>query len=93
MIRMVGDAIPQVEQLSAVQSEVADTLHQRNRDSGQMSAKREGRHRHLQVAIWYWPEKGTWEVSFICRSGEGNEVLDYSMANRKKPYFILGRYA
>ncbi|KAJ1163300.1 hypothetical protein NDU88_003760 [Pleurodeles waltl] len=23
----------------------------------------------------------------------GNEVLDYSVANREKPYFILGRYA
>ncbi|KAJ1213418.1 hypothetical protein NDU88_001055 [Pleurodeles waltl] len=22
-----------------------------------------------------------------------NEVLDYSVANREKPYFILGRYA
>ncbi|KAJ1198887.1 hypothetical protein NDU88_002726 [Pleurodeles waltl] len=24
---------------------------------------------------------------------EGNEGLDYSVANREKPYFILGRYA
>ncbi|KAJ1194732.1 hypothetical protein NDU88_004018 [Pleurodeles waltl] len=23
----------------------------------------------------------------------GNEALDYSVANREKPYFILGRYA
>ncbi|KAJ1155521.1 hypothetical protein NDU88_008251 [Pleurodeles waltl] len=23
----------------------------------------------------------------------GNEGLDYSLANREKPYFILGRYA
>ncbi|KAJ1124513.1 hypothetical protein NDU88_002964 [Pleurodeles waltl] len=24
---------------------------------------------------------------------QGNEALDYSVANREKPYFILGRYA
>ncbi|KAJ1177853.1 hypothetical protein NDU88_003105 [Pleurodeles waltl] len=29
----------------------------------------------------------------IAKSDTGNEGLDYSVANRKKPYFILGRYA
>ncbi|KAJ1122618.1 hypothetical protein NDU88_001103 [Pleurodeles waltl] len=28
-----------------------------------------------------------------CSGTPGNEALDYSVANREKPYFILGRYA
>ncbi|KAJ1157698.1 hypothetical protein NDU88_010398 [Pleurodeles waltl] len=29
----------------------------------------------------------------LVHGSKGNEALDYSVANREKPYFILGRYA
>ncbi|KAJ1142464.1 hypothetical protein NDU88_008784 [Pleurodeles waltl] len=42
------------------------------------------------------PAHGLLNRRLLLRSGRrntGNEALDYSVANREKPYFILGRYA